>query len=287
MPYTGLQIQGPAHRSVGPLHLLLSNLSEIIMTYETIRVETQGKVGIITLDRPKALNALNAQLITEMNAALDVFDQDSAIGCIILTGGEKAFAAGADIREMKDKTYAQVVEEDFLRDWDHITAIRKPIIAAVAGYCLGGGFEFALACDTIIAAENAKFALPEVTLGIIPGGGGTQRLTHAIGKAKAMEMILTGRMMDVVEAERLGIVARIVPIEKLLAEAMAMAEKIAALSQPVIASAKRAVNAADDMLMSEGMALERKSIHALFNLEDQKEGMSAFLEKRPAQFKNR
>ena len=257
------------------------------MTYETIRVETQGKVGIITLDRPKALNALNAQLITEMNAALDVFDQDSAIGCIILTGGEKAFAAGADIREMKDKTYAQVVEEDFLRDWDHITAIRKPIIAAVAGYCLGGGFEFALACDTIIAAENAKFALPEVTLGIIPGGGGTQRLTRAIGKAKAMEMILTGRMMDVVEAERLGIVARIVPIEKLLAEAMAMAEKIAALSQPVIASAKRAVNAADDMLMSEGMALERKSIHALFNLEDQKEGMSAFLEKRPAQFKNR
>lgn len=257
------------------------------MTYETIRVETQGKVGIITLDRPKALNALNAQLITEMNAALDVFDQDSAIGCIILTGGEKAFAAGADIREMKDKTYAQVVEEDFLRDWDHITAIRKPIIAAVAGYCLGGGFEFALACDTIIAAENAKFALPEVTLGIIPGGGGTQRLTRAIGKAKAMEMILTGRMMDVVEAERLGIVARIVPVEKLMDEAMAMAEKIAALSQPVIASAKRAVNAADDMLMSEGMALERKSIHALFNLEDQKEGMSAFLEKRPAQFKNR
>lgn len=257
------------------------------MTYETIRVETQGKVGIITLDRPKALNALNAQLITEMNAALDVFDQDSAIGCIILTGGEKAFAAGADIREMKDKTYAQVVEEDFLRDWDHITAIRKPIIAAVAGYCLGGGFEFALACDTIIAAENAKFALPEVTLGIIPGGGGTQRLTRAIGKAKAMEMILTGRMMDVVEAERLGIVARIVPVEKLMDEAIAMAEKIAALSQPVIASAKRAVNAADDMLMSEGMALERKSIHALFNLEDQKEGMSAFLEKRPAQFKNR
>ena len=257
------------------------------MTYETIRVETQGKVGIITLDRPKALNALNAQLITEMNAALDVFDQDSAIGCIILTGGEKAFAAGADIREMKDKTYAQVVEEDFLRDWDHITAIRKPIIAAVAGYCLGGGFEFALACDTIIAAENAKFALPEVTLGIIPGGGGTQRLTRAIGKAKAMEMILTGRMMDVVEAERLGIVARIVPVEKLMDEAIAMAEKIAALSQPVIASAKRAVNAADDMLMSEGMALERKSIHALFNLEDQKEGMSACLEKRPAQFKNR
>ena len=257
------------------------------MTYETIRVETKGKVGIITLDRPKALNALNVQLIGEVNAALDQFDADHAIGCIILTGSEKAFAAGADIREMKDKTFRQVTEEDFLRDWDHITVIRKPIIAAVAGYCLGGGFEFALACDTIIAAETAKFALPEVTLGIIPGGGGTQRLTRAIGKAKAMEMILTGRMIAVEEAERLGIVARVVPPDKLLAEALVVAEKIAALSQPVIASAKRAVNAAFESPLSEGAAFERKSIHALFNLEDQKEGMAAFLEKRPAQFRNR
>lgn len=258
-----------------------------IMTEATITTETRGKVGIITLNRPKALNALNGQLITEMNAALDHFDADSNIGCIILTGSEKAFAAGADIREMKDKTFAQVTEEDFLWDWDHITTIRKPIIAAVAGYCLGGGFEFALAADFVIAAENAKFALPEVTLGIIPGGGGTQRLARTVGKAKAMEMILTGRMMDVAEAERLGIVARVVQVEKLLEEALATAEKIAALSQPVMASAKRVVNAAFNTPLGEGLAFERKSIHALFNLEDQKEGMAAFLEKRPAVFKNR
>jgi enoyl-CoA hydratase len=257
------------------------------MSYETIRAETRGKVGIVTLDRPKALNALNQQLITEMNAALLAFDENPAIGCIILTGGEKAFAAGADIREMKDKTFRQVTEEDYLHDWNVINTIRKPIIAAVAGYALGGGFEFALACDTIIAAENARFALPEVTLGIIPGGGGSQRLTRAIGKAKAMDMILTGRMMDVTEAERLGVVARVVPLEKLMEEALATAEKIASLSQPVIASAKRAINAAQITALGDGLAFERKSFHATFNLEDQKEGMAAFLEKRPAQFKNR
>jgi enoyl-CoA hydratase len=257
------------------------------MSEATITSETRGKVGIITLNRPKAMNALNGQLITEMNAALDRFDADSNIGCIILTGSEKAFAAGADIREMKDKTFAEVTQEDFLWDWDHIGTIRKPIIAAVAGYCLGGGFEFALAADFIIAAENAKFALPEVTLGIIPGGGGTQRLARTVGKAKSMEMILTGRMMDVTEAERLGIVARVVPVEKLMDEALASANKIATLSQPVMASAKRAVNAAFNTPLGEGLAFERKSIHALFNLEDQKEGMAAFLEKRPAVFKNR
>ncbi len=257
------------------------------MSDETIITETRGKVGIITLNRPKALNALNAQLITEMNAALDRFDADAKIAAIILTGNEKAFAAGADIREMKDKTFADVTEEDFLRDWDHITTIRKPIIAAVAGYALGGGFEFALACDTIIAADNAKFALPEVTLGIIPGGGGTQRLAQAAGKAKAMEMILTGRMMDVAEAERLGIVARVVPVEKLMEEALTVAEKIASLSQPVIASAKRAVNRAFDAPLGEGLAFERKSIHALFALHDQKEGMAAFVEKRKPVFKDR
>lgn len=257
------------------------------MSETTIITEIRGRTGVITLNRPKALNALNGQLITEMNAALDRFDADSNIGCIILTGNEKAFAAGADITEMKDKTFTQVTEEDFLWDWDHITAIRKPIIAAVAGYALGGGCEFALACDFIIAAENAKFALPEVTLGIIPGGGGTQRLARAIGKAKTMEMILTGRMMDVSEAERLGLVARVVPLEKLMDEALATAEKIASLSQPVIASAKRAVNAAFETPLAEGLAFERKSIHALFALEDQKEGMAAFVEKRKPVFRNR
>lgn len=257
------------------------------MSEETIITETRGKVGIIRLNRPKALNALNGQLITEMNAALDRFDRDSKIAVIILTGSEKAFAAGADIVEMKDKSFAQVTEEDFLSDWDHITTIRKPIIAAVAGYALGGGFEFALACDTIIAAENARFALPEVTLGIIPGGGGTQRLAHAVGKAKAMELVLTGRMMEASEAERLGVVARVVPVEKLMEEALAVAEKIAALSQPVIASAKRVVNAAFNMPLGEGLAFERKSIHALFALDDQKEGMAAFVEKRKPVFKNR
>jgi enoyl-CoA hydratase len=257
------------------------------MSETTIITEVKGRTGIITLNRPKALNALNGQLITEMNAALDRFDADSNIGCIILTGSEKAFAAGADITEMKDKTFTQVTQEDFLWDWDHITAIRKPIIAAVAGYALGGGCEFALACDFIIAAENAKFALPEVTLGIIPGGGGTQRMARAIGKAKAMEMILTGRMMDAAEAERLGLVARVVPLERLMAEALATAEKIAALSQPVIASAKRAVNAAFETPLAEGLAFERKSIHALFALDDQKEGMAAFVEKRKPVFRNR
>lgn len=257
------------------------------MAYETILVETRGATGIITLNRPKALNALNAQLIVEMNAALSAFDDDKAVGAIILTGSDKAFAAGADIREMKDLTFAQVTEGNFLADWAHINTIRKPIIAAVAGYCLGGGFEFALAADILIAADTARFALPEVTLGIIPGGGGTQRLAIAVGKAKAMEMILTGRMMDASEAERLGIAARIVPPEKLLDEAIALAERISSLSQPVIASAKRAVRAAFEMPLAEGLVFERKSIHALFALEDQKEGMAAFLEKRKPVFKNR
>ncbi len=257
------------------------------MTFETILVETKARVGIIRFNRPKALNALNGQVITEMNMALSDFDSDPAIAVIILTGGEKAFAAGADIKEMKDKTYVQVTEENFLWDWDHINTIKKPIIAAVAGYALGGGFEFALACDIIIAADTAKFALPEVTLGIMPGGGGTQRLTHTIGKAKAMEMILTGRMMDVAEAERLGVVARIVPAGKLMDEALALAEKIAAQSKPVVVAAKRAVLAAYEKPMSEGLALERQAIHALFDLEDQKEGMAAFLEKRKPVFKDK
>jgi len=257
------------------------------MAFETILVEARGAVGIITLNRPKALNALNTQLIREMNTALSAFDADKAVGCIILTGGDKAFAAGADIREMKDMTFKQVTEENFLEEWDHVNSIRKPIIAAVAGYCLGGGLEFALATDILIAAETARFALPEVTIGVIPGGGGTQRLAHAIGKSKAMEMILSGRMIDASEAERLGIAARVVPAEKLMEEAITLAEKIANLSQPVIASAKRAVRAAFEMPLSEGLAFERKSIHALFALEDQKEGMAAFLEKRTPIFKGK
>jgi enoyl-CoA hydratase len=256
------------------------------MAFETILVETRGAVGIITLNRPKALNALNTLLIREMNVALSAFDADKTVGCIILAGSDKAFAAGADIREMKDMTFRQVTEENFLEEWDHINAIRKPIIAAVAGFCLGGGFEFALAVDILIAADTARFALPEVTLGIIPGGGGTQRLAHAIGKSKAMEMILSGRMIDASEAERLGIAARVVPAEKLMEEAIALAEKITNLSRPVIASAKRAVRAAFEMPLTEGLAFERKSIHALFALEDQKEGMAAFLEKRKPVFRN-
>jgi enoyl-CoA hydratase len=257
------------------------------MTYQTILTEIRGKVGIITLNRPKALNAINAELISELNPALDSFQANPNVAVIVLTGSEKAFAAGADIREMKDKTYEQVRNEKFLADWDHITTIRKPIIAAVAGYALGGGCEFAMTCDLIIAADTAKFALPEVTLGVIPGLGGTQRMARALGKAKAMEMILTGRTMDVAEAERCGIVARVVPADKLMDETMALANKIAALSQPVISAAKEAVLAAFEQPMSEGLAHERALFHALFALEDQKEGMAAFLEKRPAVFKDR
>ncbi len=257
------------------------------MTYETILTETRGKVGIITLNRPKALNAINARLITEVNEALDACQADAGIAVIVLTGNDKAFAAGADIREMKDKTYEQVKSENFLWDWDHINDIRKPIIAAVAGYALGGGCEFALACDIIISADTAKFALPEVTLGIIPGGGGTQRMARSLGKAKAMEMILTGRMMDAAEAERLGLVSRIVPAEKLMEETLALADRIADLSQPVISAAKEAVRAAFEQPMTEGLRHERALIHALFALEDQKEGMAAFLEKRKPVFRDR
>jgi enoyl-CoA hydratase len=270
----------------------LFNLPKVnVMTEPSIEscilTEAKGAVGIITLHRPKALNALNGQLITEMNAALDQFQNDPAIGCIILTGSEKAFAAGADIREMKDKTYAEVSSEKYLSDWDHINTIQKPIIAAVAGFALGGGCEFALACDFIIAADTAKFAMPEVTIGIIPGGGGTQRLIRAIGKSKAMEMILTGRMMDANEAERAGLVVRVVAPDQLQEEALRVASRLASFSHPVIASAKATVNAAENLSLKDGLALERKNFHACFALEDQKEGMAAFLEKRPAQFKNK
>jgi enoyl-CoA hydratase len=257
------------------------------MSYDCILTETKGSVGIITFNRPKALNALNAQLIDEMNAALDTFDADASIRCIILTGGEKAFAAGADIREMKDFSSQEARSTDFLKSWDHIGLITKPIIAAVSGFCLGGGFEFALAADLIIAADTAKFAFPEITLAILPGGGGTQRLTRSIGKAKAMDLILTGRMIDAAEAEKLGLVARIVPADQLMAEALATAEKIASHASPAVIAAKRAITEALETPLADGLKRERALFYARFDTADQKEGMSAFLEKRKPNFSHK
>jgi enoyl-CoA hydratase len=257
------------------------------MAHENIISETRDAVGIITLNRPKALNALNAQLIDELNQALSGFQEDAAIGCVIITGSEKAFAAGADIREMKDKNFTDVYLGNFLSAWDRVSEFRKPMIAAVSGYCLGGGCELALMCDFIIAADTAKFGLPEITLGIIPGSGGTQRLARSIGKAKAMEMILTGRLMEAVEAESCGLVSRIVAPEKLLDEAVAAAAKIATFSQPVVMMAKEAVNRAFETSLTEGLRFERRLMHSMFALDDQKEGMSAFVEKRKPAFKNR
>ena len=257
------------------------------MAYENIITETRDAVGIITLNRPKALNALNAQLIDELNSALSAFQENSAIGCVVIAGSEKAFAAGADIREMKDKTFTDVYLNNFLATWDRIAEFRKPLIAAVSGYCLGGGCELALMCDFIIAADTAKFGQPEITLGVIPGAGGTQRLARFIGKAKAMDMILTGRMMEAVEAERCGLVSRIVSQEKLLEEAVNAASKIASFSQPVVMMAKEAVNRAFETSLGEGLRFERRVIHSMFALDDQKEGMTAFVEKRKPMFKNK
>ncbi len=257
------------------------------MAYENIISEIHGGVGLITLNRPKAMNALNAQLVDELNLALSSFQTNTAIGCVIITGNDKAFAAGADIREMKDKSFTDVYLNDFLSSWDRVTEMRKPIIAAVAGFCLGGGCELALMCDFIIAADTAKFGQPEITLGVIPGAGGTQRLAKFIGKAKAMDMILTGRLMEAVEAERCGLVSRIVPPENLLDESLAAAAKIATFSQPVVMMAKESVNRAFETSLTEGLRFERRLIHSMFALEDQKEGMSAFVEKRKPSFKNK
>jgi enoyl-CoA hydratase len=257
------------------------------MQFETILTETRNAVGTITFNRPKALNALNGQMIAEMNTALGGFDADDAIRAIVLTGSEKAFAAGADIREMKDLTKTEAIQSDFLKAWDHIVVIQKPVIAAVSGYCLGGGFEFALAADFIIASDTAKFALPEITLGIFPGAGATQRLTKLVGKSKAMEMILTGRMMDVVEAERLGVVARVVAVDQLMTETLATATKISTFSNPAVIAAKRAVNEALELSLADGLKRERAMFYNRFDSADQKEGMSAFLEKRMAEFKHR
>ena len=258
------------------------------MTYQNIHVETRGAVGLITLNRPQALNALCDALIRELGAALDDFERNAAIGAVVLTGSEKAFAAGADIKEMAGKTFVECYIEDFITDgWERITTCRKPIIAAVAGFALGGGCEVAMMCDTILAAESAKFGQPEITLAIIPGSGGTQRLTRAVGKAKAMEMILSGRMIDAVEAERCGLVSRVVANDKLIEESLKLADKIAAQSRPAVLAAKEAVNRAFETSLAEGVRFERRLFHALFSTEDQKEGMAAFVEKRRPQFKHR
>ena len=255
--------------------------------YGMIKAETRGKVGLITLDRPAALNALCDQPMTELGHALRGFDADPSVGAIVLTGSEKAFAAGADIKEMKDRTYPAVHFEDFIGNkWETVLTIKKPVIAAVAGFALGGGCELAMMCDIIIAAENAKFGQPEIKLGIIPGAGGSQRLIRAVGKSKAMDMILTGRMMDAAEAERANLVTRVVPVESLLEEALKMGEAIASYSQPSVAMAKEAVNAAHELSLREGVRLERRLFHSLFATEDQKEGMSAFAEKRKPVFRN-
>ncbi|MDH3965393.1 MAG: enoyl-CoA hydratase [Rhodospirillales bacterium] len=258
------------------------------MAYENILVETRDGVGVITLDRPQALNALCAALIDELARALDAFEADDGIGCILLTGSDKAFAAGADIKEMQDKTFMQVYLEDFItKGWERLAEMRKPVIAAVSGYALGGGCEIAMMCDMIIAADTAKFGQPEITLGTIPGSGGTQRLTRSVGKAKAMDLCLTGRMMDAEEAERAGLVARVVPAAKLMDEAMKAAAKVASLSRPAVLIAKEAVNRAYETTLAEGIRFERRMFHASFAMEDRKEGMEAFVEKRKPTWKNR
>jgi enoyl-CoA hydratase len=257
------------------------------MSYETIIVETKGRVGIVRLNRPQALNALNAKVNEELSAAIDVFEADEGIACVILTGSEKAFAAGADIKEMQAKSYMDAFKSDFASNWDRVARMRKPVIAAVAGFALGGGCELAMMCDLIIAADNAKFGQPEIKLGVIPGIGGTQRLTRAIGKAKAMDLNLTGRMMDAAEAERSGLVARVVPAASLMDEAMKCAETIAGMSLVALMVAKEAVNRAFETTLSEGIRFERRTFHGLFATHDQKEGMAAFVEKRPAKFEDR
>ncbi len=258
------------------------------MAYENILVETRGHVGLITLNRPKALNALSSGLVEDLGKALDGFEDDDGIRAVVITGSEKAFAAGADIKEMASKSFVDCYVQEFItKGWERITTCRKPIIAAVAGYALGGGCEVAMMCDIIIAADNAKFGQPEITLGIIPGAGGTQRLTRAVGKAKAMDMILTGRQMDAAEAERVGLVSRVVAPDALLDESLKAAERIADMSLPSIMMAKESVNRAFESSLAEGILFERRMFHATFALEDQKEGMAAFVEKRQPTFKHR
>jgi enoyl-CoA hydratase len=256
-------------------------------SYQTIIVETRDRVGVITLNRPEALNALNATLIGELSQALDGFEADEGIGCIVLTGSEKAFAAGADIKEMQSQSFIDVFKSDFIAPWERLSRVRKPVIAAVRGFALGGGCEIAMMCDFIIAGESAKFGQPEINLGVIPGAGGTQRLTRFIGKSKAMDLCLTGRMMDAAEAERCGLVSRVVPDAQLMDEVMKAASRIAQLSLPALMTAKEAVNRAFETTLTEGVRFERRVFQSLFATDDQKEGMAAFVGKRKAEFKHR
>ncbi|MEM6625683.1 MAG: enoyl-CoA hydratase [Pseudomonadota bacterium] len=258
------------------------------MAYETLLIEIDDAVGVITLNRPEALNAFNNQLMNELTTALDEFEADPAVGCIIITGSKKAFAAGADIKEMRDKSYMDAYGGEFItHNWERVTRCRKPVIAAVAGYALGGGCELAMMCDFILAADNAKFGQPEISLGVSPGAGGTQRLTRFVGKSKSMEMCLTGRNMTAEEAERSGLVSRIVPVDDLLDEAKTAARKIASMSRPAVMLTKEAVNAAYETMLEQGVTFERRLFHSMFATEDQKEGMSAFIEKRAPHFHNR
>jgi len=257
------------------------------MSYANILVETHDAVGLIRLNRPQALNALNGALIAELNTALEAFVADAAIGAIVITGSEKAFAAGADIKEMQDRTFSDVYVNNFISSWEEITRVRKPIIAAVSGFALGGGCELAMMCDFIVAADTAKFGQPEIKLGVIPGAGGTQRLTRFVGKSKAMDMVLTGRMMDAAEAERSGLVSRIFPAADLVAEALKIAKSIAALGAAAVYAGKESVNTAYETTLAQGVHFERRLFHGLFATEDQKEGMKAFVEKRKPEFKNR
>jgi enoyl-CoA hydratase len=258
------------------------------MTYKTILVEKNDGVGVITLNRPEVMNALSEALMKEMTSALDDFEADADIGCIVVTGSEKAFAAGADIKEMQSKSYMDAYLEDFItRNWERVTTCRKPVIAAVAGYALGGGCELAMMCDFIICADNAKFGQPEITLGVLPGAGGSQRLTRFVGKSKAMDMCLTGRMVDSDEAERAGLVSRIVPLSELLDETMKTAAKIAAMSRPAAMMIKESINRSYETTLAEGVRFERRLFHSAFATEDQKEGMEAFATKRKPEWKNR
>jgi enoyl-CoA hydratase len=256
------------------------------MAFQNIIVEIRGTVGLVTLNRPQALNALNEALIGELNTAFADLETNSQIGCVVLTGSEKAFAAGADVKEMVEKSYVEAYLGRFLDGWTRLAETRKPVIAAVSGFCLGGGLELAMMCDLIIASETARFALPEVTLGIMPGAGGTQRLPRLIGKAKAMDLVLTGRMMDAAEAERAGLVSRIVAPDKLLEEALSAATKIASYSKPIVMMAKETVNRAQEVSLAEGARFERRLFLSMFSTEDQKEGMRAFIEKRKPVFKD-
>ncbi len=257
------------------------------MAYNTLLVDIEGPVGLITLNRPEALNALNGELMDELTEAIDKLEADTSIGCLVITGSAKAFAAGADIKEMQPKSYMDVYKEDFITaNWERVTRCRKPVIAAVAGFALGGGCELAMMCDFILAADTAKFGQPEINLGVIPGSGGTQRLTRFVGKSKAMEMCLTGRMMDAEEAERSGLVSRIVPADDLKSEALKVANKICELSQPATMMVKEAVNRAYETTMTEGVRFERRLFHSTFALDDKAEGMAAFVEKRKPHFKH-